>query len=215
MPSSNHPVRAIRGRLVVRDIVIVLAVSSLAPVIWTLLPIRHFDTSVVLGISGFTIVGRLTPRDRNRWRHLTCVGVAVWCCALTSIAISGPPGYPWWRAAIVTLMATTFYAAVGSALAYRLFHGRTRRVSEAIAGDNDSLGSERTANVAGAASRLPQMRLTPDEGRANQTGTEQVGSSYLPGVSTKVLAGDPSKPGFYTIILSVPARLKIDRSVIW
>jgi hypothetical protein len=120
MPSSNHPVRAIRGRLVARDIVIVLAVSSLAPVIWALLPIRHFDTNVVLGISGFTIVGRLTPRDRNRWRHLTCVAVAVWCCALASVAISGPPGYPLWRAAIVTLMTTTFYAAVGSALAYRL-----------------------------------------------------------------------------------------------
>jgi hypothetical protein len=28
-------------------------------------------------------------------------------------------------------------------------------------------------------------------------------------VSTKVLAGDPSKPGFYTIILSVPANTTI------
>jgi len=58
-------------------------------------------------------------------------------------------------------------------------------------------------------STLPQMRLTPDEVRANQTGTEQVGSSFLAGVSTKVLAGDPSKPGFYTIILSVPANTTI------
>jgi pimeloyl-ACP methyl ester carboxylesterase len=58
-------------------------------------------------------------------------------------------------------------------------------------------------------SKLPQMRLTPDEVRANQTGTEQVGSSFLAGVSTKVLAGDPSKPGFYTIILSVPANTTI------
>ena len=56
---------------------------------------------------------------------------------------------------------------------------------------------------------LPQMRFTPDEVRANQTGTEQVGSSFLAGVSTKVLAGDPSKPGFYTIILSVPANTSI------
>ena len=60
-----------------------------------------------------------------------------------------------------------------------------------------------------ASSRLPQMRLTPDEVRANQTGTSQVGSSFLAGVSTKVLAGDPSKPGFYTIILSVPANTTI------
>src|SRR5713101_4716523 len=58
-------------------------------------------------------------------------------------------------------------------------------------------------------STLPQMRWTPDEVRANQTGTEQVGSSFLAGVSTKVLAGDPSKPGFYTIILSVPANTTI------
>ena len=58
-------------------------------------------------------------------------------------------------------------------------------------------------------STLSQMRLTPDEVRANQTGTEQVGSSFLAGVSTKVLAGDPSKPGFYTIILSVPANTTI------
>src|SRR5438034_8291488 len=58
-------------------------------------------------------------------------------------------------------------------------------------------------------STLPQMRLTPDEVRANQTGTEQVGSSFLAGVSTKVLGGDPSKPGFYTIILSVPANTTI------
>ena len=60
-----------------------------------------------------------------------------------------------------------------------------------------------------SSSTLPQMRLTPDEVRANQTGTEQVGSSFLAGVSTKVLAGDPSKPGFYTIILSVPANTTI------
>src|SRR5262245_541850 len=58
-------------------------------------------------------------------------------------------------------------------------------------------------------SALPEMRLTPDEVRANQTGTEQIGSSFLAGVSTKVLAGDPSKPGFYTIILSVPANTTI------
>src|SRR5206468_8957864 len=58
-------------------------------------------------------------------------------------------------------------------------------------------------------STLPEMRLTPDELRANQTGTEQVGSSFLPGVSATVLAGDPSKPGFYTIMLSVPPNTSI------
>lgn len=56
---------------------------------------------------------------------------------------------------------------------------------------------------------LPQMRMTPTEIVANQTGTEQVGSSFLPGVSTKVLAGDPSAQGFYSIVLSVPPHTTI------
>ncbi len=60
-----------------------------------------------------------------------------------------------------------------------------------------------------AASALSPMRLTPDEVRANQTGSEQIGSSFLAGVSTKVLFGDPSKAGLYTIVLSVPAHTSI------
>jgi len=74
-----------------------------------------------------------------------------------------------------------------------------------------TIASSASAEPRSQASRstLPQMRLTPDEVRANQTGTEQVGSSFLAGVRTKVLAGDPSKPGFYTIILSVPANTTI------
>ena len=56
---------------------------------------------------------------------------------------------------------------------------------------------------------LPQLRLTPAEVRANQSGSNQIGSSGLAGVSTKVLAGDPSKSGFYTIVLSVPANTTI------
>jgi pimeloyl-ACP methyl ester carboxylesterase len=44
-------------------------------------------------------------------------------------------------------------------------------------------------------STIPEMRLTPDEVRANQTGTEQIGSSFLAGVSTKVLEGDAAPTG--------------------
>jgi quercetin dioxygenase-like cupin family protein len=58
-------------------------------------------------------------------------------------------------------------------------------------------------------SALPQMLLTPDEVRANQTGSEQIGSSGLAGVRSKVISGDPSKAGFYTIILSVPPNTTI------
>jgi pimeloyl-ACP methyl ester carboxylesterase/quercetin dioxygenase-like cupin family protein len=60
-----------------------------------------------------------------------------------------------------------------------------------------------------ASSTIPQLRLTPDEVRANQTGSNQIGSSGLPGVSTKVISGDPSKSGFYSIVLSVPAHTTI------
>jgi uncharacterized RmlC-like cupin family protein len=58
-------------------------------------------------------------------------------------------------------------------------------------------------------STLPQMRLTPAEVRANQTGSNQIGSSGLAGVTTKVLFGDPSKTGFYSVVLSVPAHTTI------
>jgi uncharacterized RmlC-like cupin family protein len=54
-----------------------------------------------------------------------------------------------------------------------------------------------------------QTRLTSAEVRANQTGSEQIGSSGLTGVSTKVLFGDPSKAGLYTIVLFVPAHTTI------
>ena len=59
------------------------------------------------------------------------------------------------------------------------------------------------------ASPLPEMRVTPEEAREIRTGSNQVGSSYLPGVSTTVLAGDPSKAGFYAIVLSVPPNTTI------
>jgi hypothetical protein len=58
-------------------------------------------------------------------------------------------------------------------------------------------------------STLPPMRLTPGDVRANQNGSEQIGSSGLAGVSTKILFGDPSKRGFYTIVLFVPAHTTI------
>src|SRR5262249_27158056 len=56
---------------------------------------------------------------------------------------------------------------------------------------------------------MPQMRLTPEEVRARQTGSERISSSGLAGVSTQILFGDPSKRGFYTIVLFVPAHTTI------
>lgn len=60
-----------------------------------------------------------------------------------------------------------------------------------------------------ASSALGPLRMTPDEIRSRQTGSEQIGSSGLAGVTTQVVAGDPSLAVFYTIVLSVPPHTTI------
>ena len=64
------------------------------------------------------------------------------------------------------------------------------------------------ASVATAQS-LPEMRMTPAEIQASALDSNQIGSSGLPGVHTKVVFGDPSKVGFYAILLFVPAHTTI------
>jgi hypothetical protein len=56
---------------------------------------------------------------------------------------------------------------------------------------------------------LPQMRMTPAEIGANPADNNQIGSARLPGVHTKVLFGNPSRQGFYAILLFVPAHTTI------
>jgi quercetin dioxygenase-like cupin family protein len=63
--------------------------------------------------------------------------------------------------------------------------------------------------ITATAQSLPQMRMTPTEIRALTLDNNQIGSSKLPGVHTKILAGDPTKPGFYTILLFVPPHITI------
>jgi quercetin dioxygenase-like cupin family protein len=60
-----------------------------------------------------------------------------------------------------------------------------------------------------AAQSLPEMRLTPAEIQATSVDSNQIGSSGVAGVHTKVVFGDPSKPGFYTILLFVPPHTTI------
>jgi quercetin dioxygenase-like cupin family protein len=60
-----------------------------------------------------------------------------------------------------------------------------------------------------AAQALPEMRMTPPEIRASALDNNQIGSSGLAGVHTKVLFGNPAKAGFYTILLFVPAHTTI------
>jgi hypothetical protein len=55
----------------------------------------------------------------------------------------------------------------------------------------------------------PEMRMLPAEMCGGAVDSNKVGSSGLAGVHTKVLFGDPSKPGFYSILLFVPAHTTI------
>jgi hypothetical protein len=65
------------------------------------------------------------------------------------------------------------------------------------------------AAFASTPSTLSEMRLTPDEISALPFDNGQIGSSSLPGVHTKILFGNPSEPGYYSILLFVPAHTKI------
>jgi uncharacterized RmlC-like cupin family protein len=65
------------------------------------------------------------------------------------------------------------------------------------------------AAATASAQSLPEMRLTVPEVRATALDENQIGSSGLKGVHTKVLYGDPSKAGFYTILLFVPPSTTI------
>jgi quercetin dioxygenase-like cupin family protein len=56
---------------------------------------------------------------------------------------------------------------------------------------------------------LPEMRMLPAEMRGGAVDNNQIGSSRLAGVHTKVLFGDPSKAGFYSILLFVPPHTTI------
>ena len=59
------------------------------------------------------------------------------------------------------------------------------------------------------AQSLPEMRMLPAEMRGGAVDGNQIGSSGLAGVHTKVLFGDPSQAGFYSILLFVPAHTTI------
>jgi len=60
-----------------------------------------------------------------------------------------------------------------------------------------------------AAQSLREMRMTPVEIQTIALAANQIGSSGVPGVHSKVLFGDPAKPGFYSILLFVPAHTTI------
>ena len=59
------------------------------------------------------------------------------------------------------------------------------------------------------AAAIDQIRLTPDEITAKEAGGAGAGTSGVAGIRTTVLLGDPTKPGLYTIRLSIPANTTI------
>src|SRR5579871_5000785 len=65
------------------------------------------------------------------------------------------------------------------------------------------------ATCSASAPSLPELRMTPTEITGGDKGDSQIGSSKLAGVHTKILAGDPSAAGFYSILLFVPAHTTI------
>lgn len=64
------------------------------------------------------------------------------------------------------------------------------------------------ASTAQAAS-VGQIRLSPVEIAAKEAGGAGAGTSGVAGIQTTVLVGDPSKPGLYTVRLSIPANTTI------
>lgn len=65
------------------------------------------------------------------------------------------------------------------------------------------------AACASTTSSLPQMRMTPSEIASGGFSESQIGSSKVAGVHSRVLAGDPAKAGFYSILLFVPPHTTI------
>jgi quercetin dioxygenase-like cupin family protein len=59
------------------------------------------------------------------------------------------------------------------------------------------------------AGAIEQIRLTPGEIVAKEAGVAGAGTSGVAGIQTTVLLGDPTKPGLYTIRLSIPPNTKI------
>lgn len=65
------------------------------------------------------------------------------------------------------------------------------------------------ATCRATAPSIPELRMTPEEINLGDKGDNQIGSSKLAGVHTKILAGNPAAAGFYSILLFVPPHTTI------
>src|SRR2546428_3955779 len=64
--------------------------------------------------------------------------------------------------------------------------------------------------VGGAQNPNPGKRLTPSEIDSISPTAAGAGTSGVGGIQTRLLKGDPNKPGLYTIQLTVPANTRIE-----
>ncbi len=64
--------------------------------------------------------------------------------------------------------------------------------------------------VGGAQTPNPGQRLTPSEIDSISPTGAGAGTSGVGGIQTRLLKGDPNKPGLYTIQLTIPANTRIE-----
>ena len=64
--------------------------------------------------------------------------------------------------------------------------------------------------VGGAQTPNPGRRLTPSEIDSISPTGAGAGTSGVGGIQTRLLKGDPNKPGLYTIQLTIPANTRIE-----
>lgn len=67
-----------------------------------------------------------------------------------------------------------------------------------------------TCPVGGSEDTASQRRLTPNEIEALPNTGAGAGTTGVAGIQTRVLKGDPTRPGLYTIQLTVPANTRIE-----
>jgi quercetin dioxygenase-like cupin family protein len=84
-------------------------------------------------------------------------------------------------------------------------NGATADAQEVTPGTNERVASSRRPK--GEAS---MQRLTPDEIKALRATGPGAGTSGVAGIRTRILAGDPTKKGIYTIQLELPANTRIE-----
>lgn len=72
-----------------------------------------------------------------------------------------------------------------------------------------SVATSAIAHADSAAPAMAELRKTPSDLAEAPADKNQIGSSGLAGVHTKVLYGAPNKPGLYSLLLYVPANTTI------